>query len=184
MPELPEVESIRLQLEKFLVGHIIEKIETSNRRIFQGDENLVIKAKVLGTRRYGKVTIIDLDNDYSIMAHVKMTGQFIYRGPNLPNPPTLSPKVAGGVPGKHTHVVFYLDHGGILYFNDFRQFAWIKIVPTNEVMTTGLVGKMGPEPHRDLTLEKFQTLLRKTKRPVKVVIMDQERMSGVGNIYA
>lgn len=184
MPELPEVESIRTQLERFLVGHTLEKIDVKNRRIFQGDENLVIGAKVTATRRFGKVTVIDLNNEMSLMVHVKMTGQFIYRGPNLENPPEISKKVLGGAPGPHTHVTFHLDRGGMLYFNDFRQFGWIKVVKTADVMTTGLVGKMGPEPFRDLTLEKFQAIVSKTKRPIKVVTMDQERMSGVGNIYA
>jgi len=66
MPELPEVETIKLQLGKFLVGHKIVYVEVKNRRVFQGDENKIINAKVLGTRRFGKVTVIDLDNKYSI----------------------------------------------------------------------------------------------------------------------
>lgn len=184
MPELPEVEAIRLQLERFLVGHTIEKIDVKSTRIFPDDKELVIGAKFIGVRRFGKVTVIDLNNSYSIMVHVKMTGQFVYRGPNLPNPPELSKKIIGGVPGPHTRAIFYLDNGGILYFNDFRSFGWIKIVLTKDVSSTGLVGKMGPEPFRDLTLDTFRTIVSKTKSTIKVVLMDQERMSGVGNIYA
>lgn len=184
MPELPEVESIRLQLERFVVGHKVLSIDVKNRRIFQGDEALVIGGVCTAARRFGKVTVLDFDNQVSIMIHVKMTGQLIYRGPNLPNPEPLSPKVSGGVPGRFTHVTFKLDREGILYYNDFRQFGWIKVVQTDDVMTTGLVGKMGPEPFRDLTFEKFSAVLSKTRRPIKVVLMDQERIAGVGNIYA
>jgi formamidopyrimidine-DNA glycosylase len=184
MPELPEVESIRLQLERFLVGHIINDVVVNNPRILSGERESILRRKVLSVRRYGKVLVIDLEGDTSIMAHVKMTGQFIYRGPHLLNPVPLSKKVTGGVPGPHTHIVFNLDQGGVLYFNDFRQFGWIKIVPTAEVEHTGLVGKMGPEPFKDLTKEYFTLITSKTRRPIKVVLMDQEKLAGVGNIYA
>ncbi len=184
MPELPEVEAIRSQLERFLTGHTFGKIEVRNPRIFQADATKIEGQKIVGTRRFGKVLVLDLDNNWSIVAHVKMTGQFIYRGPNLPNPPELSKKVTGGLGGAHTHVIFDLDKEGKLYFNDFRRFGWIKAVPTDEVLTHGLIGKLGPEPFKDLTLEKFIGILGKTKRPVKVVLMDQARIAGVGNIYA
>lgn len=184
MPELPEVESIRMQLERFTVGHYIERVEVKNKRIFEGDESQIIGATIIAVRRFGKVLVIDLNNDLSLMAHVKMTGQFIYRGINLPKPAPISPKVTGGVPGPHTQVIFYLDHQTILYFNDFRQFGWIKIVRTTQVKNTGLVGKMGPEPFKELNIDNFQAILAKTRRPVKVVLMDQERIAGVGNIYA
>jgi formamidopyrimidine-DNA glycosylase len=184
MPELPEVEAIRSQLERFLTGHTFQKIENRNPRIFQADPTKIEGHTLVGTRRFGKVLVLDLDNNWSIVAHVKMTGQFIYRGPNLPTPPTLSKKVTGGLGGPHTHVIFDLDKKGKLYYNDFRRFGWIKTVPTEEVLTQGLIGKMGPEPFKDLNLENFTQILSKTKRPIKVVLMDQARIGGIGNIYA
>lgn len=184
MPELPEVEAIKLQLGKFLRGHKIVSVDVKNRKTFQGDEKKIIGGKVIGTRRFGKVSVIDIDNKYSILTHVKLTGQYIYRGPNLKNPKTMSPKVTGGIPGPHTLVIFNLDHGGKLYYNDVRRFGWIRVVKTSEVETEPFIKKLGPEPFKDLTLEKFRELLSKTKRPVKIVLMDQEKMGGVGNIYA
>lgn len=184
MPELPEVESIRKQLDKFLKNHTIQSIEVKNHKIFQGDEKQLFGVKFIKARRFGKVTVLDFDNNKSLMIHVKMTGQLIYRGPNLSSPPPLSPKVTGGIPGSHTHAIFDLDKGGALFYNDFRRFGWLKIVDTKEVETTGLVGKMGPEPFAGLTLEKFVQIISKTKRAIKVVLMDQERIGGVGNIYA
>jgi len=184
MPELPEVESIKKQLEKFLVGHKIESVKVINRKIFPDDEKKVIGAKFEKFRRFGKVTVMDLNNKLSLMAHVKMTGQFIYRGSNLVDPKPISKKVTGGVPGPHTHLIFNLDKGATLYYNDLRRFGWIRIVPTEEVTKTGLVGKMGPEPFAGLDLEKFIAAISKTKRPIKVVLMDQEKIGGVGNIYA
>lgn len=191
MPELPEVEAIKLQLRRFLKGHRILSVEVKNRKTFQGNEKNIVNAKVLETRRFGKVTVIDLDNGFSILAHVKLTGQFIYRGPNLPNPKNLSKKVTGGVPGKHTHVIFTLDRGGMLYFNDVRKFGWIKVEETKDVENESFIKKLGPEPFGKthgkpalLTLDLFRKILSKSSRPVKIVLMDQTKMGGVGNIYA
>lgn len=184
MPELPEVEAIKLQLGKFLKGHKIVSVEVRNTKTFQGNEKKIEGAKVTGTRRFGKVTVVDLSNGYSILAHVKLTGQFIYRGPNLPKPKNLSLKVTGGIPGPHTLVIFKLDHEGILYYNDVRRFGWIRVVKTLEVPEEPFIKKLGPEPFKDLTLEKFREILTKTSRAIKVVLMDQSKMGGVGNIYA
>ncbi|EKE13026.1 MAG: hypothetical protein ACD_13C00106G0019 [uncultured bacterium] len=192
MPELPEVETMRLQLKRFLVGHDIASVEVKNRKTFQGDENKILNSKVMGVRRFGKVLVIDLANGYSILTHVKLTGQFIYRGPNLPKPQELSKKVTGGVPGPHTLVIFNLDRNGTLYYNDVRRFGWIRIEKTEDVEKEKFIIKLGPEPHVAessagqalLTLDLFKEILSKTSRAVKVVLMDQEKMGGVGNIYA
>ena len=183
MPELPEVESIKLQLAKYLKGHAIDSIEVKNQK-FEINSKLISNSKVTGTRRFGKVTVIDLSNGYSILAHVKLTGQFIYRGPNLPTPKTLSKKVIGGIPGPHTLVIFNLDRGGKLYYNDVRRFGWIRVVKTKEVEEEPFIKKLGPEPFRDLTLKNFGEILSKTSRAVKVVLMDQTKIGGIGNIYA
>ncbi len=184
MPELPEVETIRIQLEKFIVGHKVEDIKINNERSFLGNKQNIIGAKIKSVRRFGKVLSVDFDNDYSAVIHVKMTGQLIYTGPYLESPPKQSKKIVGGVPGRHTHVVFELDKNGVLYFNDLRKFGWIKVVPTNEVQKIGLINKMGPEPLNDLTLDKFKEIIRSTKRSIKVLLMDQSKIGGVGNIYA
>jgi len=184
MPELPEVEAIKLQLGRFLKGHEIVSVDVKNRKTFQGDEKKILDTKILDTRRFGKVSVIDLANGYSILTHVKLTGQYIYRGPNLPQPKSLSPKVVGGAPGPHTLVIFNLDRGGKLYYNDVRRFGWIRVVKTSEVETEPFIKKLGPEPFKDLTLEIFETILSKSGRSVKLVLIDQEKMGGVGNIYA
>jgi len=184
MPELPEVETIRMQLDRFLRGHKVIGVYVKNRKIFEGDEKKLFGGKVLLVRRFGKVTVIDLDNGYSIITHVKLTGQFIYKGPNLVNFGQLSKKVVGGVPGIHTHVIFELDHGGKLFYNDVRRFGWMKVVKTEKVGDFPFIKKLGPEPLRDLTKEKFTEILSKTGRSIKVVLMDQTKIGGVGNIYA
>lgn len=191
MPELPEVESIKLQLQKFIVGHTIEDVEVKNARLFSGDTKDLIGASVKDVRRFAKVLSIDLSNGFSIVIHIKLTGQLLYRGPNLHNPPSLSKKVLGGIPGTHTHVIFHLNNDGTLYYNDVRRFGWLKVVKTDEIENIDFVKKLGPEPFgkKDgkpelLTIEKFSEMIKKGNRPIKVLIMDQAKMGGVGNIYA
>jgi len=181
MPELPEVETIKLQLNKFLVGHKIVSIDVRNRKIFQGDEKRIIGAKVTGTRRFGKVTVIDLDNKYSILTHVKLTGQFIYRGPNL-DTNSLSTKVIGGLGGLHTLVIFTLDKKGLLYYNDVRRFGWIRLEKTSEVENESFIKKLGPDMLK-VDFNNFNEIFSKTSRNIKTLLMDQSKISGVGNIY-
>lgn len=182
MPELPEVETMKLQLAKYLTGHTILNVEIRNTK-FEINSKLITNSKVIGTRRFGKVSVIDLDNGYSILTHVKLTGQFIYRGPNLPKPHTLSAKVIGGIPGPHTLVIFNLDRGGILYYNDVRRFGWIRVEKTEDVEKEKFISKLGVDMLQ-LPLKDFQEILSKSKRPIKIILMDQAKMGGVGNIYA
>ncbi len=184
MPELPEVETIRIGLEKYLVGHKIKDVIIKTPKVFTGDKNSLLGFKIIKIRRFGKVLSIDLSNSFSILIHVKLTGQPIYRGPNLINPPEISNKVIGGLPGKHTHVIFKLDKNGFLYYNDVRKFGWIKVVKTSDVEKTGFIGKLGPEPFNGLTFEIFKNILAKSKTNIKVLLMNQEKIAGIGNIYA
>lgn len=191
MPELPEVESIKLQLQKYIVGHIIERIEVKNPRLWSGNVKDVEGSRVSDIKRFAKVLSIDLDNGYSIVIHIKLTGQLLYRGPKLVDPPTLSKKVLGGIPGPHTHVIFHLDKDGTLFYNDVRRFGWLKVVKSTDLETIDFVKKLGPEPFGKpngkpelLTFEMFQKIVSKTSRPIKVVLMDQAKIGGVGNIYA
>jgi formamidopyrimidine-DNA glycosylase len=180
MPELPEVETIRIQLEKFLVGRKIIDVEVRSRKILADGEENLLGRKIVGARRFGKVIVVDLDNGYSLLIHLKLTGQLLYQGLDLP--------------GKHTHVIFSLDSGKKLYFNDLRKFGWIKITKSKEVVADSFIGKLGPEPlvstrgkppvgQAHLTLEKFREILAKTSRSIKVLLMDQAKISGLGNIY-
>jgi len=182
MPELPEVETIRLQLEKYLVGKTILGVQIKLPKIFIGDPQKLIGQKIIGTRRFAKVIVLDLSNNYSILTHLKMTGQYIYRDQKVSG--ELSKKVFGGVPGIHSHVILRLSGGAMLYYNDVRRFGWLKVVPTDKVEEENFVKKLGPEFLKNLTLEKFREILSKNKTAIKVLLMDQEKVSGVGNIYA
>lgn len=194
MPELPEVETIRRGLEKHLVGKRISSIEVIFAKLFSGDPAQVVDQEIIGVRRFGKGLVIDFANEQSIVAHVKMTGQFIYMDKS--EKINLHPKLSIGadLPHKHTHVVFHLSAIGhkplaTLYYNDIRKFGWIKIVPTKEVAGLSFFKSLGKElPIKGLlgtmTLQESEAILGSSSLPVKALIMDQQKIAGVGNIYA
>src|SRR3989344_6398172 len=160
MPELPEIETVKLQLQKVLIGQTCIK----------SDFNLINGKKVKEIKRLGKVLLINFGKNLDLGFHFKMTGQLVYDGGKQ--------RIAGGhpsedfvaeLPNKHTRAVFHLS-GGTLYFNDMRKFGWVKINP--EFTKT-----LGPDA---LTI----TTLKNLKGPIKSAIMNQAVIDGVGNIYA
>jgi formamidopyrimidine-DNA glycosylase len=184
MPELPEVETIRLGLQKYLVGHKIVSVVARVSKLFVGSARQVVGAKITGLKRIGKGLIIELDNDYVLAVHLKMTGQLIYSDSKTKNI-LLSVKVGGAtLPSKYSHVIFTLDNGAFLYYNDLRQFGWVKVLKKDEVMQVPFFKEMGPEPLKDLTLEKFRKIILDSNLAVKVLLMDQKKIGGIGNIYA
>lgn len=191
MPELPEVETIRLGLEKYLVGKEITGVEVRLPKIVkEGDLESVVGCKFVRIRRFGKALVLDLDCKLSIVVHIKLTGQLIYTGLGRPKGSKPDPKLVGAVPNRFTHVIFSFSDNGVLYYNDLRQFGWIRIVPTEEVEKLPFIHELGPESfgyaqgEPTLTLEQFREILSGKKAVVKVLLMDQKRIGGVGNIYA
>ena len=189
MPELPEVETIRLGLEKYLVGKKIEDVEVRLPKMVTGDTKNIIGAKVKDVKRFGKGLVIDLDNGYSIAAHIKLTGQFIYEGTEETVGTKVSKKVGGKLPNKWTHVIFKLkaqksNLKSYLYYNDIRQFGWIKILKSAHVKDLPFFKELGPEPFKDLTFDIFEKIVKRSSVAIKPLLMDQKKIGGVGNIYA
>lgn len=179
MPELPEVETIRLGLKKYLTGHLIKSIKVLLKKQLDGEPKDIVGAKIIDVKRFGKGLIINLANNYSLAIHVKMTGQLIYRDDNITNN-----NKDVFVPNKFTHIIFSLDKNAKLYYNDVRQFGWIKILPTDQVLNLPFFKKLGPEFIKNLNLKIFNNILLKHKTSIKILIMDQNKMTGLGNIYA
>lgn len=188
MPELPEVETIRRGLEKHIVGYVITSVEVRLPKMLHGDTTQVVGGKVTWIRRFGKGLVVDLDNAYSLAIHVKMTGQLVFKEQILPPVNMhISSDKTNDLPNKWTHIIFTLQKAGevaLLYYNDIRQFGWIKVVKTKEVADLPFFKSIGPEPLKDLSLSLFSTIIEKSKLPIKQLLMDQSRMAGVGNIYA
>lgn len=190
MPELPEVETLKLGLQKYVVGHKILDVEVRVAKIFQGQASAVIGAKIVNIKRIGKGLIVELNNDFDLVVHLKMTGQMIYRGKETKDV-ILSKKAGGEVPSKYSHVIFTLDGNAKLYFNDLRRFGYIKVIKKEEVSNLPFFKEMGPEPYKKtdykqktLELPEFKNILSKSNLPVKVLLMDQKKIGGIGNIYA
>ena len=185
MPELPEVETIRRGLQKHLVGHTITDIDIRLSKQFSGKHKSILGAKVIAARRFGKGLLIDLDNGFSLAIHVKMTGQLLYRKvAKVSGVSKVSEATIVELPDKYTHVIFLLDNGAVLYYRDIRQFGWVKVLPTKEASELPFFKNLGPEPLKDLTFEMFASLLNKAKTPIKLLLMDQTKIAGIGNIYA
>lgn len=183
MPELPEVETIKLGLQKYLIGKKIVGVEVKLRKIFSGDEENIIGAKITSIDRFGKGLVINLNNGYSIAAHIKLTGQFVYRDSTTVKL-KLSPKVRGKLPNKWTHVAFKLNNESILYYNDLRKFGWIKVIKTKDLKTIPFFRDLGPEPLSNLTMKQFNSIASSSNSAIKPLIMNQKKIGGIGNIYA
>lgn len=183
MPELPEVELLRRGISHYITSQTIEDVEVLTPKVFHGDSKLTIGGKVSGVRRFGKMLSIDLSNGFSLAVHLKMTGRLIYRGKKQPAHLEVDADLTT-LPGKHTHVVFSFRSGDRLYFNDVRRFGWVQVVKTEHIEGIPFVSKLGPEPGKMLDANHFAEILKRYTRPVKLLLMDQERISGVGNIYA
>lgn len=184
MPELPEVETIRRDLEKQLAGLELSRVDVLLPKIFQGDPKEVIGAKVKDVWRRAKILGIDFGNGRTLIFHLKLTGQLVF-APDNGDGVTLGhpiPFAGTELPAKTTHVVFHFD-GHRLFFNDLRQFGWVKVIGSDQ--KGEIADELGVEPlSKEFTAELLAEIVSKTKRPIKIVLMDQKKIAGIGNIYA
>lgn len=191
MPELPEVETVRRGLHELIIGRTIKKVVHDTPKSFPNAaadvETFLINATVTDVRRRAKVLLIDLSTDYTLVIHLKMTGQLVFRASNVafgaghPND-----SLIGDLPDRSTRVTFMFTDKSHLYFNDQRKFGWVRLLPTIEVPNIDFMQKVGPEPlEHDLTADEFRARFhRRAKSPIKAALLDQTVIAGIGNIYA
>jgi formamidopyrimidine-DNA glycosylase len=190
MPELPEVETIRRGLSKLIIGRKVTKASHDNPKSFpnaQHDvDSFLIGAKIVSVRRRAKVLMIDLSTQYTLVIHLKMTGQLVYRGETDFGAGHPTDSLTGKLPDRSTRVTFVFDDDSHLFFNDQRKFGWVKLLPTSEVPNMDFMKKVGPEPLDDsFTSEEFaERFKRRGKTSIKAALLDQSVIAGVGNIYA
>lgn len=191
MPELPEVEVIRLFLKANLIGKTISKLEILTPKSFIGDPKKVINQQITKFTRTGKQLSLHLENNLILLFHLKMTGQIIYWPPLSRGGPE-----GGGVfghptpkedktvlPNKSTRLYFIFSDGSKLFFNDQRKFGWVKLLNKDEL--TEFQQDLGIDilsPR--FTPKYFYQQLQTTSRPIKSVLLDQTKFAGIGNIYA
>lgn len=190
MPELPEVETVKRGLEKLLIGHTFKRVTSDNPKSFPNApadvDQFLIGAAVTNIRRRAKVLLIDLSSAYTLVIHLKMTGQIVYRGEDNFGAGHPNDSLIGELPDRSTHVEVWLNNKAKLYFNDQRKFGWVRLLPTVEVPHIDFMKKVGPEPLDDnFTAKEFvQRLERRKGTTIKAAILDQTVLAGIGNIYA
>jgi formamidopyrimidine-DNA glycosylase len=174
MPELPEVETIRKQLNKEVAGLSVADIWTDAPKMVQPSPAKLLERirgqKVTAVERRGKLLIFRLSGKENLVLHLRLSGQLFLHKPNDSRDPFL-------------HVIIKLSNGKELRFNDQRKFGYISLVASDEDLEK-IVAGYGPEPFADLTLEKFSAAVKKSGRAIKVLLLDQKAVSGIGNIYA
>jgi len=193
---LPEVETIKLGLEKKIVGKTIKEVEVKSAKSFIGKTQQIIGKKIVKVWRRAKMLGIDLGGKLTLLFHLKMTGQLILVNSSefivhskktdrfIGGHPTED--MMGQMPNSHTRVIFEFNDGSHLYFNDQRRFGWIKIIDNGQLKIDNSLNNLGPEPlEKEFTWQILKSnLLNHKSQPVKVALMDQSVVSGVGNIYS
>lgn len=191
MPELPEVETVRRGLAKLILGKQVRAAhDIDSPKSFPnapGDvREFLVGSTILHVKRRAKVLLIELDSKYSLVIHLKMTGQLVYRGDEAFGAGHPNDSLIGELPDRSTRVVIEFTDGSTLYFNDQRKFGWVKLIPTLEVPNIDFMQKVGPEPlEADFTSQQFaERFRRRAKTNIKAALLDQTVVAGVGNIYA
>jgi formamidopyrimidine-DNA glycosylase len=191
MPELPEVETVRIGLSKLLPGREIAGVDFDWPKSFPNApadvKNFLIVAKVTAVKRRAKVLLIELSSKYSLVVHLKMTGQLVFKsstvrfGAGHPND-----SLVGKLPDKSTRVTLTFKDDSKLFFNDQRKFGWMRLLPTAEVVNLDFFKKVGPEPlAADFTWQILRDRFQRRKNTnIKAALLDQSVIAGVGNIYA
>lgn len=191
MPELPEVETVKSGLQRLLPGLAVASVSHDIAKSFpnaQADvSEFLINATVTAVTRRAKVLMIELSTKYTLLVHLKMTGQLVFQSTNTrfgaghPND-----SLVNELPDKSTRVHIVFTDGSSLFFNDQRKFGWMRLLPTAEVPQLDFFKKVGPEPlSSDFTWQQFRDrLLRRKGSNIKAVLLDQAIIAGVGNIYA
>lgn len=190
MPELPEVETVRIGLAKLLLGRTVKTVDFDWPKGFPNKPEDVqarlIGASVTAVKRRAKVLLIELDSKHTLVIHLKMTGQLVFRGEEHFGAGHPNSSLIGELPDRSTRVTFTFTNGSKLFFNDQRKFGWVRLLPTAEVPQIDFMQKVGPEPlAADFTAADFITRMRRRQKSgIKAVLLDQTVVAGVGNIYA
>jgi formamidopyrimidine-DNA glycosylase len=190
MPELPEVETIKIGLSRLLLGKVVKDVWHDWPKSFPNAPADVVRfligAEIKHVRRRAKVLIIELSNEYSLVIHLRMTGQLVFRGEKDFSAGHPNESLIGELPDKSTRVMIDFTDGSKLFFNDQRKFGWMRLLPSAEVPEIDFMKTVGPEPlESDFTVDKFiERLTLRKNSPIKAVLLDQKILAGVGNIYA
>ena len=188
MPELPEVEAVRVLLEPVMKGARFTSVVTLRsglRRPFPADFEDRLTGQTIHTLgRRGKYLIAELSSGELLVMHLGMTGSFtVEMGGRSRNSAELYALAEEGA-ARHNHVVFHLSSGAVITFNDPRRFGSMDLVAPADLRGRRGVGGLGPEPLlEEFNAAAFARSLRGKKTSLKAALMDQRVVAGLGNIY-
>jgi formamidopyrimidine-DNA glycosylase len=176
MPELPEVETVRKTLKQLTIKKQIEKVSVFYPKMIKNPSetdqftDALIGETIKEVGRRGKFLIIYTDH-YALVSHLRMEGRYAL----FPKEEPLD---------KHTHVVFYFTDGTELRYRDVRKFGTMHLFLKGEEFEKEPLTGLGPEPFsKDFTLDYLADKLSKTNRKIKIALLDQKIVVGLGNIY-
>ena len=183
MPELPEVETIMRGISPFLAGATIKRIKLNRADLRwpfpENFANRVKEAKVLNLKRRSKYILIDLSTGETLLIHLGMSGKILVSDSKIGNYFYESSKLAN-----HDHVIFELNDGTIITYNDPRRFGAMDLAKTDDLKNHKFLEKLGPEPlGNNFNSDYLKTKLSKKESPIKNVLLNQSVVSGLGNIY-
>ena len=187
MPELPEVETVRRGLAPTLVGARFVRVETRQsglRAPFPPRFAERLKGRrIEALKRRAKYLLAALDGGETLILHLGMSGSFrVEGGGESPIPPTHFPR---GKNAAHDHVVFVLDNGARVVYNDPRRFGAMDLVPSEGIDERAPFDALGVEPlSKEFDAARLAALCAGSRAPIKAALIDQKRIAGLGNIYA
>lgn len=179
MPELPEVESVKVGLNQLVVERTIAEIDCFWPRIIETDQSIETWCRSLENQtihfigRRGKYLIFYLD-DVVLISHLRMEGKYLF----------YQPQEVPLEKSKHTHLIFTFKDGSQLHYHDVRKFGRIRCCLMDQYQEYFIKKKLGPEPlSSDFDFLTFYQGLSKIQRPIKSLLLDQRLVVGLGNIY-
>ena len=192
MPELPEVETARIIIARELGGRTVKSVTVRLPKLLRFSPiptlDPLVGRVLLGARRRAKILTVDFSDDLSLVIHLKLAGQVsVHRSDgsrHTAGHPV--PKPDGPYPHKSTHIELEFDDGSILYLSDIRQFGWLRLLPTDDVEALISTFKLGPDAIGTDSMIDVPSLAAKLARrsiPIKLALLDQGVLGGVGNIY-
>ncbi|MBA2448154.1 MAG: bifunctional DNA-formamidopyrimidine glycosylase/DNA-(apurinic or apyrimidinic site) lyase [Chloroflexi bacterium] len=193
MPELPEVETLRRDLSRSLIGRRFVRVDRRLPKVFVTPTGLdaqeLVAKTVLALRRRAKFLIFDLSDELALVFHLRLAGQLVHRaadGATLAEGGHPVPAFGAPLPHKSTHLVFHFDDASTLYLTDIRQFGRVWLLPSEAVDPFLARARLGPEPlDPEFTVDILaERLARRPRAPLKPLLLDQTFLGGVGNIYA
>ena len=187
MPELPEVEVVKKSLEIKLKNLRIKRLNIANNKLrYKIDSkkfNKIKSQKIISIQRRSKYLLINLNKNFTILAHLGMTGKFFIIDNNKKYKTSFYYSLKKN-DTKHDHVTFFFDKKIKLIYNDVRKFGFIKIYPSKDIFNCKHLVSLGPEPlSTDFNLNYFNKYVHNKKTKIKNLLMNQKFVAGLGNIY-